>query len=218
MNENRKFNIDCICMIFVVIAFFIIEFIPDKKPEKEIIVKETPVVMLTDTVKQEKEEPLVIEETSGPVIITGKKIKCDDVPLTNSELNYLKTLCEDKGIALEYALAIIQSESNFDYDAKGLAGEVGLFQIHPVNFQRMSELGIDVHTVSGNMEAGVQILSECISLESRDVLSDATMRYKCGINKGNKLIEQGNYLDVCADVNEWTSEWRDIIYEVQSDI
>jgi len=50
----------------------------------------------------------------------------------------------------EEARKIARCESNFNNSAIGKAGEIGVFQIHPVHFKEVESLKLDLHTLEGN--------------------------------------------------------------------
>lgn len=116
-----------------------------------------------------------------------------------------------EGVPMAYALAIIDTESRFDREAEGALGEVGLFQVHPVNWSRMEKEHIDVFDTKGNLEAGVIILAECFNQYHE--LDKATMAYKCGQTRAAELIEQGIRLNVCDEVAELTMYYEGLLNE-----
>lgn len=136
---------------------------------------------------------------------------CEDIPLSEDEQFTLYHLCREQGVPMAYALAIIDTESRFDREAEGTLGEVGLFQVHPVNWSRMEEEHIDVFDTKGNLEAGVIILAECFNQYHE--LDKATMAYKCGQTRAAELIEQGIRLNVCDEVAELTMYYEGLLNE-----
>lgn len=53
------------------------------------------------------------------------------VPMPYEWQDYMRTYCEEYGCPYPLALAVAQTESNFDMDAVGASGEVGIMQLNP---------------------------------------------------------------------------------------
>ena len=53
------------------------------------------------------------------------------VPMPYEWQDYMRTYCEEYGCPYPLALAVAQTESNFDMDAVGSSGEVGIMQLNP---------------------------------------------------------------------------------------
>ena len=172
--------------------------------------EEAAVVAVVSEVKTEAKAPVIStkEEYREPVIEWNAS---DRIPLTAEEQEELYNICQRIGVPMAYCLAIIESETNFDGTCVGSLGEVGLFQIHPVHWDTMAENGIDVHTTSGNMEAGATIIRDCF-VTFRD-LEAATMGFKCGKYRAIDLISDGVRLDVCKKVTERCIYFEEVLEE-----
>lgn len=172
--------------------------------------KEAAVVEVVSEVKTETKVPVIStkEEYKEPVIEWNAS---DRIPLTAQEQEDLYNICQRIGVPMAYCLAIIESETNFDGSCVGSLGEVGLFQIHPVHWGTMTENGIDVHTTSGNMEAGATIIRDCF-VTFRD-LEAVTMGFKCGKYRAIELISEGVRLEVCKKVTERSAYYEEILAE-----
>lgn len=162
------------------------------------------VVNISKAVEPPVEEPTV-EVKKTVTYFNGS----DQIPLTTDEQEALYCICKFHSVPMAYALAIMETESNFDYDAEGSVGEIGLMQVHPVWWESMAEQRIDVHTVEGNMEAGVLILSEC--LRAFREMDACTMGYKCGIGRATELVGEGVRLDFCDKVVDLCMKYETII-------
>ena len=67
-----------------------------------------------------------------------------DVPLEHPLQDRLFDLCEEYGVPVEMALAVMEQESRFQADVVSEGGDQGLFQINPVNNDWLQEtLGLD---------------------------------------------------------------------------
>lgn len=112
-----------------------------------------------------------------------------DVPLKHPLQDRLFDLCEEYGVPVEMALAVMEQESRFQAEAVSEGGDQGLFQINPVNNDWLQEtLGLDdVMEPTQNMEAGIYMLS----LFDYDDPHKRLMAYNCGIGRAKELWEGG---------------------------
>ena len=171
--------------------------------------EEAAAVEVVSEVKTEAKVPAIsTQEYREPVIEWNAS---DRIPLTAEEQEDLYNICQRIGVPMAYCLAIIESETNFDGSCVGSLGEIGLFQIHPVHWDTMAENGIDVHTTSGNMEAGATIIRDCF-VTFRD-LEAVTMGFKCGKYRAIELISDGVRLEVCKKVTERSAYYEEVLDE-----
>lgn len=131
------------------------------------------------------------------------------IPLSEADQISLHHICKVNHVPMSFALAIIDTESNFDENAVGNCGEVGLFQINPVNWERMAEKDIDVHCTTGNMEAGVLMLRE--ALDTYMEMDKATMVFKCGAGRAKELIDADIKLEVCDEVSSLAMYYEELL-------
>ena len=112
-----------------------------------------------------------------------------DVPLEHPLQDHLFDLCEEYGVPVEMALAVMEQESRFQAEAVSEGGDQGLFQINPVNNDWLQEtLGLDdVMEPTQNMEAGIYMLS----LFDYEDPHKRLMAYNCGIGRAKELWEGG---------------------------
>lgn len=136
-------------------------------------------------------------------------IPTDEILLDAADQTTLYYLCKQNNVPMAYALAIMESESDFNWDAVGSLGECGVFQINPVNWEHFESIGIDIHTHAGNLEAGVIMLSEC--LEHFHEIDGATMGYKCGIYKAKELVAEGIRLSFCDEIVDLTMKYQEVL-------
>lgn len=81
------------------------------------------------------------------------------VPMPYEWQDYMRTYCEEYGCPYPLALAVAQTESNFDMDAVGASGEVGIMQLNPgpggsYHAEIQAATGLDPTTASGNIAGG----------------------------------------------------------------
>lgn len=112
-----------------------------------------------------------------------------DVPLEHPLQDHLFDLCEEYGVPVEMALAVMEQESRFQADVVSEGGDQGLFQINPVNNDWLQEtLGLDdIMEPTQNMEAGIYMLS----LFDYEDPHKRLMAYNCGIGRAKELWEGG---------------------------
>lgn len=109
----------------------------------------------------------------------------EDVPLSYDLQDELQTSCLRWGIPYELALAVIQTESNFDPEAVGPDGrDHGLFQIRDSNFQWLTDCtGEDPMETTGNIRCGVWLLHYLV--DKYGDTETALTAYRYGHNNGN---------------------------------
>lgn len=120
-------------------------------------------------------------------------IPYEDIPLDDETQIYMYEICREYHISYDFALAIMESESQFNADAVGDDGHsVGYYQIKDINWERMqTEYGLDPRIPLENIKCGIIIMTE-LFIENDDpywVIST----YKCGQARGRELYEQGIY-------------------------
>lgn len=116
-----------------------------------------------------------------------------DVPLSNELQDFIGKLADEYDVPSEVVVAIIKCESDFDRNAVGGEGEMGLMQIHPCNtWQLYEELGVsDLFDPQENIWSGIYLLSKVF--HKYDTTAMALMCYNCGENRANQLFAQGIY-------------------------
>jgi hypothetical protein len=110
---------------------------------------------------------------------------------------YLWCICEEAGVDYYTALALIERESGYRYDAIGDSGNSkGLMQIQEKwHTERMEALGVtDLYNPYANMEVGVNYLKE---IQDRYLASSGEhcvlMVYNMGYSRANELWAEGVY-------------------------
>lgn len=83
---------------------------------------------------------------------TGKIVECvrnedGTITPTNNEWLVYKYFPDD----FDNAIKVAKCESNLDNSAIGKAGEIGIFQIHPVHFKAVESLGLDLRNAEMNI-------------------------------------------------------------------
>ena len=213
-----KYDIKDFVMIGLVAVIFawVIWFTRDTTPDVEPIPEPKPYVSVSEQFMQDvknlpdpKEEEEVLTEQTKFWRNEDPFEPSDLIPLSYEDQISLHHICKLNHVPIAYALAIIETESNFDETAVGSCGEVGVFQINPVNWARFEAQEIDVHCMTGNLEAGVMMLRE--ALDAYMEMDKATMVYKCGLGRARELINEGVRLDICDEVSGLTMFYEEVL-------
>lgn len=105
------------------------------------------------------------------------------VPMPYEWQDYMRTYCEEYGCPYPLALAVAQTESNFDMDAVGASGEVGIMQLNhgpggSYHAEIQAATGLDPTTASGNIAGGCYKLG--LYLAKYGSVEKAAMAYNMG--------------------------------------
>lgn len=107
------------------------------------------------------EDPLEAEKIEAALLEQG--YFSDAIPLPYDLQDTMRTACEEYGCPYSLALAVAEVESNFDVEAVGAVGEVGVMQLNPgpqntywINLE--AETGEDPTTPAGNIICGAYLL------------------------------------------------------------
>lgn len=212
MRFDRK---DVVMMMCAAAAFvWVLIFTRDTTPEPEPVPEPKPYVTVSEQFMKDVQnlpdpKEIEAEEETNYWRIEEPFEPTDFIPLSAEDQIQLYHICRVNHVPMPYALAIIDTESNFDSTAVGSCGEVGVFQINPVNWYRFEKQGIDVHTMTGNLEAGVMMLRE--ALDAYMEMDNATMVYKCGLGRARELINEGVRLEVCDEVSSLAMYYEEIL-------
>lgn len=133
----------------------------------------------------------------------------EEIPLSFELQETMQQACEKYGVPYALALAVAESESSFDLEAD--SGTCwGVMQIHPINYPRLRENGIEPTEYEGNITAGVFLLGEL--LEKYTDTHKALMAYNCGESGAKRLWNEG-YMTSTYSVKVVTlsEKWQEII-------
>lgn len=213
-----KHDLKDVVMIGLVAVIFVwvIWFTKDTTPNLEPVPEPKAYVSVSEQFMQDvknlpdpKEEEEVLTEETKFWRNEDPFEPSDLIPLSYEDQISLHHICKLNHVPIAYALAIIETESHFDETAVGSCGEVGVFQINPVNWARFEAQDIDVHCMTGNLEAGVMMLRE--ALDAYMEMDKATMVYKCGLGRARELINEGVKLDICDEVSGLTMYYEEVL-------
>lgn len=105
------------------------------------------------------------------------------VPMSYEYQDYMRTYCAKYGCPYPLALAVAETESHFNMDAVGAAGEVGIMQLNPGPGNAYwndleAETGLDPTSPHGNIAAGCYLLGKY--MEEYGDPNRAAMAYNMG--------------------------------------
>lgn len=154
-----------------------------------------PVTLVTaepDMWDGEGEDPLEAEKIEEALLASGYFSVA--VPMCYEYQDYMRTYCEAYGCPYPLALAVAETESHFDMEAVGAAGEVGIMQLNPgPSGSYPAELeevtGLDPTTPSGNIAAGCYLLGKYMA-DYKDP-HKAAMAYNMGVAGARNAWEAG---------------------------
>lgn len=170
--------------------------VPDLEPqvEQEAVQTATPALP-----KQEKtpEVPPVQAVAEPAQESTPEPVQYrDDIVSQGRLLSYecqqiLMDCCDKYSVPYALGLAIAEVETHFDPDAVSGTDDYGLMQINACNHGWLAELGFDVMTYEGNIEAGIYLIAQ--NIQQYEDFELALMAYNCGPTGAQRLWAQGIY-------------------------
>ena len=134
------------------------------------------------------------------------------VPMPYEWQDYMRTYCEEYGCPYPLALAVAQTESNFDMDAVGASGEVGIMQLNPgpggsYHAEIQAATGLDPTTTSGNIAGGCYKLG--LYLAKYGNVEKAAMAYNTGEGGARSAWDSGiTSTDYSKAVKEAMETWE----------
>ena len=138
------------------------------------------------------EDPLEAEKIEAALLEQG--YFSDAIPLPYDLQDTMRTACEEYGCPYPLALAVAEVESNFDVEAVGAVGEVGVMQLNPgpdgaYHAELEAATGLDPTTPSGNIAAGCYLLGKYMQ-EYGDA-NKAAMAYNMGVSGAENAWAEG---------------------------
>ena len=147
-----------------------------------------PVVVTQPSQEEDRTKKTDGVESTPVVADEPQFLHSDAIPLPFELQDVMQEACDKYGVPYALALAVAESESDFDLEAdNGTCW--GVMQIHPINYDRLRENGIEPTEYEGNIVAGVFMLGEL--LEKYSDTHKALMAYNCGETGAKRLWKQG---------------------------
>ena len=134
------------------------------------------------------------------------------VPMPYEWQDYMRTYCVEYGCPYPLALAVAQTESNFDMDAVGSSGEVGIMQLNPgpggsYHAEIQEATGLDPTTASGNIAGGCYKLGTYLA--KYENVEKAAMAYNMGEGVARSAWDSGiTSTDYSKAVKEAMETWE----------
>ncbi len=158
--------------------------VPAAIPPTELLFTEAQEEYMEDPQETEKIEEALLEQGYFSLA----------VPMPYEWQDYMRTYCEEYGCPYPLALAVAQTESNFDMDAVGASGEVGIMQLNPgpggsYHAEIQAATGLDPTTASGNIAGGCYKLG--LYLVKYGNVEKAAMAYNMGAQAAKSAWASG---------------------------
>lgn len=152
--------------------------------ESAVTVSILPSVFQTPTPKAAEEyaeDPQENEKIEAALLANGYLSTA--IPLDYDLQGIMRAACEEFGCPYPLALAVAQTESNFNINALGSAGEVGIMQLLPgpsgsYHKELEDATGRDPNTPAGNIACGVYLLGKYMAKYNDP--AKAAMAYNMG--------------------------------------
>ena len=189
----------------------VVEYTPTATPVVDI--EPEVVAVLSNLWDGEGEDPMEAEKIEAALLAQG--YLSDAVPLSYNLQDIMRTACEEYGCPYSLALAVAEVESNFDMEAVGAVGEVGVMQLNPgpentywVNLQ--AETNQDPTTPAGNIVCGVYLLGT--HLVNYGDTEKALMAYNMGPAGALQAWEDGiTSTEYTEKVTEAMDRWEAVL-------
>lgn len=144
------------------------------------------------TVPEEGEDPMEAEKIEEALLAQGYLSIA--VPMSFEYQDYMRTYCAAYGCPYPLALAVAEAESQFDMDAVGALGEVGIMQLNPgpggtYHAELERATGMNPATPAGNIAGGCYLLGKYMNAYGD--ATKAVMAYSMGETGARKAWAAG---------------------------
>lgn len=194
--------------LFVAVCVVMVAKAYSEEPAAEILPTE---LLFTAAAEEEyMEDPQEAEKIEEALLAQGYFSLA--VPMPYEWQDYMRTYCEEYGCPYPLALAVAQTESNFDMDAVGASGEVGIMQLNPgpggsYHAEIQAATGLDPTTASGNIAGGCYKLG--LYLAKYGSVEKAAMAYNMGEGGARSAWDSGiTSTDYSKAVKEAMETWE----------
>lgn len=194
--------------LFVAVCVVMVAKAYSEEPAAEILPAE---LLFTAAAEEEyMEDPQEAEKIEEALLAQGYFSLA--VPMPYEWQDYMRTYCEEYGCPYPLALAVAQTESNFDMDAVGASGEVGIMQLNPgpggsYHAEIQAATGLDPTTASGNIAGGCYKLG--LYLAKYGSVEKAAMAYNMGEGGARNAWDSGiTSTDYSKAVKEAMETWE----------
>ena len=201
--EVRKATLLCLAVVLLVMAALSLTVWNANACEAEQAEREqnaAPAVSFADAAavlpvimpEEPAEDPMEAEKIDAALLASGYLSAA--VPMDYTLQDIMRTACAVYGCPYPLALGVAETESRFDTEAVGSAGEVGMMQLMPgpdgaYHKSLMAATGCDPTTPAGNITCGVYLLGKY--LEDYGNTEKALMAYNMGPSRAEKAWAAG---------------------------
>lgn len=188
MSRTEKWLLAAIALWLATCVYCLTQLNPDLNPTPEPVPDAVPAM----TVHRVMEEPEPVAKVLP---------KYYEVPLDTETQDLLRAACEESGIDMELALAVIWKETDFRNIEGDGGNSLGYMQIQPRwHADRMERLGVsDLMEPAGNFRVGCDFLAE--------LLEDHALAYALtAYNSGKAVVSP--YAETVMDYMELLKEGR----------
>lgn len=181
--------------------------------ERETILPEPVAVTPVFNLEEAGEDPQEAEKIEAALLEQG--YFSDAIPLSYDLQDVMRTACEEYGCPYSLALAVAETESHFNMEAVGAAGEVGIMQLNPGPESTYwaaleADTQQDPTTPAGNIVCGVYLLGT--HLANYGEPEKALMAYNMGPGGAAQAWAAGiTSTEYSAKVMEAMDRWEAVL-------
>lgn len=181
--------------------------------ERETILPEPVAVTPVFNLEEAGEDPQEAEKIEAALLEQG--YFSDAIPLSYDLQDVMRTACEEYGCPYSMALAVAETESHFNMEAVGAAGEVGIMQLNPGPESTYwaaleADTQQDPTTPAGNIVCGVYLLGT--HLATYEDAEKALMAYNMGAGGASQAWDAGiTSTEYSAKVMEAANRWEAVV-------
>lgn len=181
--------------------------------ERETILPEPVAVTPVFNLEEAGEDPQEAEKIEAALLEQG--YFSDAIPLSYDLQDVMRTACEEYGCPYSLALAVAETESHFNMEAVGAAGEVGIMQLNPGPESTYwaaleADTQQDPTTPAGNIVCGVYLLET--HLATYEDAEKALMAYNMGAGGASQAWDAGiTSTEYSAKVMEAANRWEAVL-------
>lgn len=181
--------------------------------ERETILPEPVAVTPVFNLEEAGEDPQEAEKIEAALLEQG--YFSDAIPLSYDLQDVMRTACEEYGCPYSLALVVAETESHFNMEAVGAAGEVGIMQLNPGPESTYwaaleADTQQDPTTPAGNIVCGVYLLGT--HLATYEDAEKALMAYNMGAGGASQAWDAGiTSTEYSAKVMEAANRWEAVV-------
>lgn len=205
----------CLAVLFVVMVLAMVAACKSVEDQRKETTLPDPVAVTPVALQAEEpgEDTLEAEKIEAAMLEQG--YFSDAIPLSYDLQDVMRTACEEYGCPYSLALAVAETESHFNMEAVGAAGEVGIMQLNPGPESTYwaaleADTQQDPTTPAGNIVCGVYLLGT--HLATYEDAEKALMAYNMGAGGASQAWDAGiTSTEYSAKVVEAANRWEAVL-------